>query len=298
MIQDWPPRSTLLDRDDFARLAADLRPRLHRYCARMVGSAFDGEDVVQDALAHAMEALPMAGNIENPQAWLLRIAHNAALDLLRRRKRRGIADDDTALADVADRASETDARVAATASLGTFMHLPTLQRSCVLLSDVLGYSLAEIVELLGSSLAAVKAALHRGRAKLRELAETIEAPPQLGEADRVRLRAYAEKFNARDFDALRDLLSEEVRLDLVNRLRLKGRKDVSVYFTRYRENPNWQMVPGSAEGRPVLLVSDPTVAAGDAAYVIVLDWAGEQISAIRDFRYAPYATEGLLVERI
>ncbi|HTB00045.1 MAG TPA: RNA polymerase sigma factor, partial [Bradyrhizobium sp.] len=103
---------------------------------------------------------------------------------------------------------------------------------------------------------------------------------------------------ARDFDALRDLLSEEVRLDLVNRTRLKGRKDVSVYFTRYRENPNWQVVPGSAEGRPVLLVSDPTVAAGDAAYVIVLDWAGEQISAIRDFRYAPYATEGLLVERI
>jgi RNA polymerase sigma-70 factor, ECF subfamily len=287
-----------LDHDDFARLAADLRPRLHRYCARMVGSAFDGEDVVQDALTHAMEALPVAGHIENPQAWLLRIAHNTALDLLRRRKRRGIANDDIALADLADERSESDVRVAATASLGAFMHLPTLQRSSVLLSDVLGYSLAEIAELLNSSIAAVKAALHRGRAKLREIAGSVEdRTPPLPQADRARLRAYAERFNARDFDALRDLLSEEVRLDLVNRLRLKGRKDVSVYFTRYGEHPDWRVVPGSAEGRTVLMVSDPTVATNELAYVIVLDWTGDEIAAIRDFRYAPYVTEGLLVER-
>ena len=179
----------------------------------------------------------MAGKIENPEGWLLRIAHNAALDALRQRKRRGTADNEEALANVADQASETDARVAATANLGTFMHLPTLQRSSVLLSDVLGYSLAEIAELLDISLAAVKAAIHRGRAKLRELVESLEdAMPRLLEADRVRLRIYADRFNARDFDALRDLLSEEVRLDLVSRLRLKGRKDVSVYFTRYSGN--------------------------------------------------------------
>jgi RNA polymerase sigma-70 factor (ECF subfamily) len=287
-----------LNHDDFARLAANLRPRLHRYCARMVGSAFEGEDVVQDALAHAMEALPMAGKIENPEGWLLRIAHNAALDLLRRRKRRGTADSEDALANIADQASETDARVAATASLSAFVHLPTLQRSCVLLSDVLGYSLAEIADLLDISLAAVKAALHRGRAKLRELVESLEETmPRLLEADRARLRAYADRFNARDFDALRDLLSEEVRLDLVNRMRLKGRKDVSVYFTRYRENPNWQAMPGWADGRAVLLVRDPTVAANGVAYVIVLDWVGDEIAAIRDFRYAPYVIEGLTIER-
>ena len=64
-----------MDRDEFTRLAAELRPRLHRYCARMVGSAFEGEDVVQETLAHAMEALPRMGNmaekIENPEGWLL-----------------------------------------------------------------------------------------------------------------------------------------------------------------------------------------------------------------------------------
>lgn len=287
-----------MDRDDFARLGSDFRPRLHRYCARMVGSAFEGEDVVQDALAHAMEALPMTSKIENPEGWLLRIAHNAALDLLRRRKRRGIADGEDALADVADQASETDARVAATANLGTFMYLPTLQRSCVLLSDVLGYSLAEIVDLLDVSLAAVKAALHRGRAKLRETADSIaEAVPPLAEADRMRLRAYADRFNARDFDALRDLLSEEVRLDLVTRRRLNGRKDVSLYFTRYGEVSGWHAVPGCAEGRTVLLVSDPAVAASGVPYVIVLDWIGDEIAAIRDFRNATYVTEGLAVER-
>jgi RNA polymerase sigma-70 factor, ECF subfamily len=293
------PRSDILDRDEFTRLAAELRPRLHRYCARMVGSAFEGEDVVQEALAHAMEALPMAGKIENPEGWLLRIAHNAALDLLRRRKRSGIANDDEALAGLADQTSEADARVAASTHLRAFLLLPTLQRSSVLLADVLGYSLADIASLLDTSIAAVKAALHRGREKLRDIAARFEdAMPRLAEADRVRLKAYADRFNARDFDALRDLLSEEVRLDLVSRLRVEGRKDVSRYFTRYNENPNWRVTPGFADGRPVLLVSDPTIAAGRVAYVVVIDWAGDEIAAIRDFRYAPYVMDGLTVERL
>src|SRR5205807_7898276 len=69
------------------RLLADLRPKLHRYCARMVGSVIDGEDVVQDAIIKAVEALDAAGPIERPEAWLFRIAHNTALDALRRRSR-------------------------------------------------------------------------------------------------------------------------------------------------------------------------------------------------------------------
>jgi RNA polymerase sigma-70 factor (ECF subfamily) len=302
MLESLLRRSDILDRDEFTRLAAELRPRLHRYCARMVGSAFEGEDVVQEALAHAMEALSrmekMPGKIENPEGWLLRIAHNAALDLLRRRKRSRIASDDDALADVADQASEADARIAASAHLRAFLLLPTLQRSSVLLADVLGYSLAEIASLLDTSVAAVKAALHRGREKLRDIAASFEDTPQLAEADRARLKAYADRFNARDFDALRDLLSAEVRLDLVSRLRLEGRQDVSRYFTRYSENPNWRVTPGFADGRAVLLVSDPTIAEARVAYVVVIDWAAEEIAAIRDFRYAPYVMDGLTVERL
>src|SRR5262249_26294316 len=69
----------------FDRLLGDLRPKLHRYCARMTGSVIDGEDVVQEALAKAIEAFPDAGGIAHVEGWLFRIAHNSALDFLRRR---------------------------------------------------------------------------------------------------------------------------------------------------------------------------------------------------------------------
>src|ERR1700716_3262194 len=72
---------------DLDRLLADMRPKLHRYCARMVGSVIDGEDVVQDALIKAVASFSVAGPIGNPQGWLYRIAHNTALDFLRRRRR-------------------------------------------------------------------------------------------------------------------------------------------------------------------------------------------------------------------
>jgi RNA polymerase sigma-70 factor (ECF subfamily) len=285
-----------LDRDGLERLMTELRPRLHRYCGRMVGSTFDGEDVVQEALAKALEALPIAGEIKNPVGWLLRIAHNTALDSLRRRKRQGFAETGDAVLELMDDGSEADARVAAAASFGTFLYLPAIQRSSVLLVDLLGYSLVETADILSMSVAAVKAALHRGRGRLAELVDTPEdAVPSLAVADHKRLRAYADRFNARDFDALRDLLSEEVRLELVTRTRLNGRKDVAAYFTRYSEVATWQVSPGWAEGRPVLLVRDPAVAADDVAYVILLDWAGDRIAAIRDFRYAPYVMEGLTV---
>jgi RNA polymerase sigma-70 factor (ECF subfamily) len=273
---------------------AEQRPRLHRYCARMVGSAFDGEDVVQDALASAAEAFPLAGEIRNPEGWLLRIAHNAALDALRRRKRQGIAESGKALSELADPSAQADARVAAEAGLSTFLHLSPIERSSVVLADVLGHSLAETASVLALTLPAVKAALHRGRLRLRQLVDAPEeAVPKLAEADHRRLRAYTDRFNARDFDALRDLLSEEVRLDLVNRTRVAGRKEVAVYFTRYEQNTTCRMSPGVAEGRPALLVNDPAVAHAAVAYVILFDWAGDRIAAIRDFRYAPYVIESL-----
>ena len=72
---------------DIDALLVALRPKLHRYCARMVGSVIDGEDVLQDALIKAVEAFASSGPIDNPEGWLFRIAHNTALDFLRRRKR-------------------------------------------------------------------------------------------------------------------------------------------------------------------------------------------------------------------
>jgi RNA polymerase sigma-70 factor (ECF subfamily) len=285
--------------ETLGRLIVEMRPRLHRYCARMVGSAIDGEDVVQEALAKAAEAFPATGGIERPESWLFRIAHNAALDALRRRKRQAAVWSDADLAGLPDASATADARVAAGASLAALLRLPAAQRSTLVLIDVLGHSLDETAEILDVSLPSVKAALHRGRTRLKTLADSPEAPvPSLDAAERERLRAYADRFNARDFDALRALLAEDVRLDLVNRRQLAGRKDVSVYFSRYGEVSDWRFAPGLAEGRPVLLVSDPADPAGTIGYVVVLSWAEGRIASIRDFRFAPYVMESLAVSRL
>jgi len=285
--------------DALNRLIVRLRPRLHRYCARMVGSVFDGEDIVQEALAKAAEALPSAGNIDQAESWLFAIAHNTALDALRRRKRRAEVPLDDDSPDLPDQATEADSWIAATASLATIMQLPVIQRSTVVLMDVLEYSLAETVEILGTTLPAVKAALHRGRMRLKATSEVSDpGHPALRPEERVRLRSYADSFNARDFDTLRNLLAEDVQLDLVNRLRLGGRKDVSVYFGRYGESTDWKFAPGLAEGRPALLVSNPQDASNAVQYVVLLEWVNGRIRGIRDFRHAKYVADGLEVTRL
>jgi len=277
-----------------SQLMVQMRPRLHRYCARMVGSVFDGEDIVQEAFVKATQALPSAGTIDKAEAWLFAIAHNTALDALRRRKRQAEVPLDHDSPDLPDTAPEAESWIAAGASLATLMQLPVMQRATVVLMDVLEYSLAETVAILGTTLPAVKAALHRGRVRLKGLA-AVGASGQLalGTDEQTRLRAYADRFNARDFDALRNLLAEDVQLDLVNRLRLAGRKDVSVYFSRYSESFDWMFAPGWAEGRPALLVSNPADGSAAVQYVVLLDWLNGRIRGIRDFRYAKYVTDGL-----
>jgi RNA polymerase sigma-70 factor (ECF subfamily) len=188
--------------------------------------------------------------------------------------------------------------VAATASLAVLLRLPVAQRSCVVLIDVLGHSLDETAQLLDLTLPATKAALHRGRVRLKDLADQPEAsPPRLDAAERERLRAYADRFNARDFDALRALLSEDVRLDLANRRRIEGRKEVSVYFTHYASTSGWRFEAGMAEGRLALLVSDPADPTAAVRYVVVLDWRDGEIAAIHDYFYAPYVMDSLAVTR-
>jgi RNA polymerase sigma-70 factor (ECF subfamily) len=277
--------------DVFDRLLGELRPKLHRYCARMTGSVIDGEDVVQEALLKALEARAAAGALANPEGWLFRIAHNAALDHLRRRARRDATHADEDLAMIVDPATPAEDRQAAAASLATFMQLPAAQRSCVILMDVLGYTIQEVGAIIDATVPAVKAALHRGRARLRELAATPEeAPaPPLPAPERARLARYVALFNARDFDAIRDLLAADVRLDLVNRQRLAGRTAVGRYFGNYDKVSDWRLELGLVDRRPAILVRDPDDPASRPRYFILLEWTGDSLAAIRDFRYARYA---------
>ena len=281
-------------RAGFDRLLAELRPKLHRYCARMTGSVIDGEDVVQEALVKALEGFGRAGALANPEGWLFRIAHNAALDHLRRRARDAAARASEEMETMVDPADPLRDRQIAATSLRTFMRLPVAQRSSVILMDVLGYSLDEIGAVTESSIPAVKAALHRGRARLRELAqEPDDRPlPVLAEPERARLAAYVERFNARDFDAVRDMLADDVQLELVNRRRLRGRSEVQNYFTNYDKATHWHFQAGFVDGRPAILVRDPKDPAGPPTYFILLTWAADGLAGIRDFLYAPYAIDG------
>ncbi len=191
---------------------------------------------------------------------------------------------------IVDPAAIVDNRQIAAASLRTFMRLTVPQRSSIILMDVLGYSLEEIGDVTGGSMPAIKASLHRGRARLRALAkEPEDLPlPVLAEPERSRLAHYVQRFNARDFDSIRDMLADEVRLDLVNRLRLNGRSEVSNYFGNYSKISDWRLVPGLVDRRPAILVSNPGEPAAKPSYFILLEWADSRLLTIRDFRYARY----------
>lgn len=286
------------DTPDFERFLAEMRPMLHRYCARMTGSVIDGEDVVQDALLKAFASRAAADALANPRAWLVRIAHNTALDFLRRRARGPVLETDGAL-DMVPAPEPPDPEIVS-ASLRGFMRLPTLQRAAVILKDVLGHSLEEVASITGASVAAAKSALQRGRERLRAIArEPDDAPlPALSDAARLRLTAYVDGFKTGDFDAVRAMLAEDVELDLVAHFRQRGKSDVGGYFRRYAAAEQWAYAAGTVEGRPAMLVYDRAVSLDTPAYFVALDLASGRVVRIRDFLFARYAMDGVELLRI
>src|SRR5258708_1695253 len=131
----------------------------------------------------------------------------------------------------------------ATSPLG---QLGPARRSFVLLTDVLGQSLEEIGGLLELSPPAVKAALYRGRVRLRELAMTqLREPPRRLPSPAV--ARYVALFNARDWDGVRALLAEDVQLDLVSRAQRAGRA-VGDYLTNYDRYRDWRPAPARPAG--------------------------------------------------
>ncbi len=289
------PVPDLAANNELEPLLLAMRPKLHRYCARMVGSVIDGEDVLQDALIKAVEARPAVGIIQNPEGWLFRIAHNTALDFLRRRRRQDALRSAEEVEMIADELDVVTNRQIASTSLRTFMQLPVAQRASVILMDVLGCSQHEVCDIMGYSLAATKAALHRGRALLRELAENEDdaSHPALSTADQARLSTYVASFNAHDFDQIRAMLADDVRLELVSRTRMNGKAEVSRYFGNYSKIDDWHFAAGSVEDRPAILVFDPNELDGPPKYFVLLVWTADKVASIRDFRHAPYVVDGL-----
>jgi RNA polymerase sigma-70 factor (ECF subfamily) len=283
------------DHDRLAGLlaqAGELRPELHRYCARLMGSVIDGEDVVQDTLVRAFVALQDMEETPPLRPWLFRIAHNRALDLLRSRAVRAAEPIDAA-AEVADSGHPDPVeglmrQEAVRTAVSRFAELPTLQRSIVILKDVLGESLIEIAALLDLTVDAVKGHLARGRARLREInAQEIDAqaeprPPSAAVA------RYVALFNQGDWDGLRALLADDVKLIQSSHPPRVGAVDVGMFFTIYAKIDGLWLAPAWLEGREVIAVFEDH-AAPKPAYMMWLEWRDGRIGFIRDYRYVRYA---------
>lgn len=273
-------------REGFLQWVEELRPALHRYCARMMGSTIDGEDVVQEVLAKAYYQLSQSVSAPPLRPWLLRIAHNTAVDHLRRSERRLTDSLDAMELELPDdRPDPATVR----AALATFLELPTLQRSAVILKDVLGLSNEDVANTLSTTVPAVKAALVRGRKTLAEAKTPETEPAPLTPALRSTLERYVERFNARDWDGLRALLAKEVELDLVSKAARRG-DEVRQYFGNYAKL-DVTLRLGRVDGRPVMGVFQP--GAASPAYVITLDVGDDGVRFIRDYRYLDYLASEL-----
>lgn len=283
------PAELAAAREQFLTMVEAVRPDLHRYASRLVGSAIDGEDVVQDTLAKAFYAMSLSPDVPELRPWLFRIARNTAIDFLRRYERKHVE----ALPDEEPMSQNDFPRdpEVMRAALAAFASLPVQQRSAVILKDVLDESLEDIATHLDTTVEAVKALLVRGRGKLKEHAG--DAPPTTRTAsptDRAQLARYVDLFNQRDWPAVQAMLIEECRLDLVSKSQRQG-KAVGFYFGRYAAEQGNVFRLGRVEGRPAIGVfrGDPEA----LAYVILVELEGERVAFIRDFRYVPYLAREL-----
>jgi len=279
-------------------LAGELRPELHRYCARLMGSVIDGEDVVQDTFARAFLALDELDEAPSLRPWLFRIAHNRALDLLRSRAIRA-AEPIEAAHDVVDQATLDPVEMlmrqeAVKTAVSRFTELPILQRSVVIMKDVLDEPLAEIGALLDLTVDAVKGHLARGRARLREINARDNRLPNARPASAAVAR-YVALFNQQDWAGLRALLADDVKLNQATHPLRIGRTDVGMFFSIYARMDGVWLAPAWLDDQEVIAVfesrDDPK-----PSYLMWLEWGDGLISFIRDYRYVRYvAAEADLV---
>jgi RNA polymerase sigma-70 factor, ECF subfamily len=185
-----------------------LRPELYRYCRQLTHSAWDAEDLVQDAMARAFVTLgTLFSELPEPRAWLFRVASNLWIDRVRRSRL------EQRVQASADDMPEEEAKLQASReAAGTLLvRLSPQERVAVLLKDVFDFTLDEIAGVLGTTPGAVKAALHRGRGRLSDPGPwNPERTPAKGV-----LAAFASAFNARDLEKLTGLLLDTSSVEIV-----------------------------------------------------------------------------------
>ncbi|MEZ4441298.1 MAG: sigma-70 family RNA polymerase sigma factor [Polyangiaceae bacterium] len=189
----------------FVESVEPMRPELYRYCRHLTRSPWDAEDLVQETMLRSFVSVGwMRQEIRSPRAWLFRVASNLWLNRLRGSGREvlGAATEE---AGREQRVAGADPRATREAAASLIGQLAPQERAAVVLKDVFDFSLEEAAAALETSVGAVKAALHRGRGKLRD-PEVLEEKVPVPEA----LHAFCAAFNARDLDAVVALLLDDV----------------------------------------------------------------------------------------
>ena len=279
-------------RAELLALAGELRPELHRYCARLMGSVIEGEDVVQDTFARAFVALDELNEAPPLRPWLFRIAHNRAMDLLRSRAIR-VAEPIEAADGVADPESPDPVEVlvrreAVETAVSRFVELPTMQRSVLILKDVLDQSLEEIADMLDLTVNAVKAHLARVRARLTAINAQTPAP-SVARPPSPAVARYVALFNGRDWDGLKAMLADDVRL-VQSTYPLRAGAEVRMFFGIYARSAPVRVAPAWLDGREVIAVyEDPQSV--KPSYLMWLEWTDGRVSFIRDYRYVRYVVD-------
>jgi RNA polymerase sigma-70 factor, ECF subfamily len=278
----------------FLETISSLRPSLHRYCARMTGSVMDGEDVVQEALFEAYRKLDKFDESRPLKPWLFRIAHNRCIDFLRQR---GVRDEAaTAAAVVPDVASPHDP---ALLGIGKAVEhlvavLPPKERASILLKDVFDYSLEEIADLTNSTVGAVKAALNRARTKLARTSPPAK-PAQHASPELKRImQLYVDRFNRRDWDGVRELISADARLNVFDRF--AGKVADAPYFANYERWPwPWKLAVGDVDGEPVVVILKRGADAWTPYSTIRFGVIGQRIESIVDYIHCPWVIEAATI---
>ncbi|CAN5660778.1 sigma-70 family RNA polymerase sigma factor [soil metagenome] len=229
------------------------RSELMGYSYRMLGSAVDAEDAVQETLLRAWRGIDRFEGRAAFRSWLYRIATNVCFDMLESRKRRALPMDlgparepvaenlnvppevtwiepipDGRIAPEGDPAEVAVAReTIRLAFVAALQHLPSKQRAVLILSEVLRWKASEVAELLETSVASVNSALQRARATLEARDVTTDAPLSVDEDDAELLARYVAAFEGYDMDALISLIHEDATQSMPPYdLWLAGRDDI------------------------------------------------------------------------
>jgi RNA polymerase sigma-70 factor (ECF subfamily) len=223
------------------------RRELTGYCYRMLGSAFEADDAVQETMLRAWRSLGKFEGRAALKSWLYKIATNVCLDALAGRERRarpmdlGPAEEPlfenlaelpevtwiTPLPTPDELAEQRETlRLAFVAAL---QHLPAKQRAALILCEVLKWQASEAAELLETSVASINSALQRARATLATA--DIAAPSELDDEARSLLERYVAAFEAYDIDRLTELLHEDAIQSMPPfSLWLQGRNDIFTWW--------------------------------------------------------------------